>query len=59
MRKRNGAIGFLIVLAAIGISAVTRSPHFESIRNVDLLQLVASGVCLGVAATLVLRKSSV
>ena len=57
-RKRNGAAAVLIVIASAGVMLATKSSHFEVIRSVDLLQLVGSGACLGVAFTLMFLKRS-
>jgi hypothetical protein len=56
MKKRYSAAGFLVVLACIGLTRVSHSPNFDAIRNVDMVQLIAAGACLGVALTLLLTK---
>jgi hypothetical protein len=58
IRKRNGAAVTLIVIASAGVMLAAKSPHFDLIRSVDLLQLVGSGACLGVAITLMFLKRS-
>jgi len=58
MQRKKASILLLILLASVGISRVLASPNAQAIHNVDLLQLVASGLCLGVALSLILRKSS-
>lgn len=52
-RKRS-----IIVAMAIGLISlmnVFRSPRFELLHTVDILQLVASGMCFGVALTHMFR----
>lgn len=39
------------MIGCIGISNSARNPRFESFHNVDILQLLASGMCFGVALT--------
>ena len=52
-RKRPPVVVFIIplVIGLIGFSRVTQSPQFESYRNLDVVQLVASGACFGAALT--------
>jgi hypothetical protein len=39
----------LLVVGFIGLYNVAHHPRFEAIHTVDVVQLVASGVCFGVA----------
>ena len=48
MRTRKMGMVVLIV-GLLGFLQLTRRPSFETIRTVDMLQLVASGACFGVA----------
>lgn len=48
MRNRNMVfIPFLVGL--IGFMGLTRNPRFDAFHTVDVLQLLASGMCFGVA----------
>jgi hypothetical protein len=44
------------MLGIIGLGAMTRNPRFETFHAVDMLQLVASGMCFGVALALLLHR---
>lgn len=50
-RKRPPVAVFIIVLSMglMGLHRVMQHPQFESYRTVDVIQLVASGACLGAA----------
>jgi len=45
----------VVLLGSAGIFNVARSPGFNAFRSVDVLQLVASGMCFGAALVLVIR----
>ena len=48
MRNRNMVfIPFLVGL--IGFMGLTHNPRFDAFHTVDVLQLLASGMCFGVA----------
>lgn len=56
------AIFVPVLLGTIGMVYVSRNPRFEMFRAVDVLQLVASGMCYGVALMALImsfRKSRV
>jgi hypothetical protein len=38
-----------LVIGVIGISQLASQPRFAAFRNVDILQLIGSGMCFGVA----------
>jgi len=38
-----------LFIGLIGLTNLMHQPRFESFRNVDVLQLIASGMCFGVA----------
>lgn len=38
-----------LIIGLVGLTNLMHQPRFESFRNVDVLQLVASGMCFGVA----------
>ena len=45
----------LVVVGLIALMTVARNPRFEAIHTVDVLGLMASGLCFGVALALILR----
>jgi hypothetical protein len=45
----------LVVVGLIALMNVARNPRFEAIHTVDVLGLMASGLCFGVALALILR----
>lgn len=45
-----------LVVAAVGFVGMTRNPRFEVFHAVDILQLLACGMCLGVALMAVLGR---
>jgi hypothetical protein len=50
-RKRPPVVVFIIplLIGLLGFYRVTQSPQFESYRTVDVIQLLASGACIGAA----------
>ena len=49
-RKAVGASLFAVLLVGIiGLVHLMEQPRFQSYHNVDILQLIASGMCFGVA----------
>ena len=40
-----------LIVGLAGLNRVMQSPQFESYRTVDVIQLLGSGVCFGVAMT--------
>lgn len=55
-RKRNAAAAILIPMAAMGLIRIASSPQMETMRTVDMIQLLGFGACLGVAFSPLLRK---
>ena len=58
--KARSQLTQMIVLIAIGLVAlyaVMHSPRFEQFRTVDVVLLVAAGLCFGVAFSLLLSRS--
>ena len=50
MRKTLvSAIVVPIVIGCVGLTRLMAQPRFQSFYNVDILQLIASGMCFGVA----------
>lgn len=52
-RKRMPVVALIasFIVGLFGLFRVMNSSHFESYRTVDVIQLVASGACLGAALT--------
>jgi len=52
MRTRKpliSAVFIPVMIGCIGLSSVARNPRFEAFHSVDVLQLIASGMCFGIA----------
>lgn len=45
----------LVFIGSIALMNVARNPRFEAFHAVDVLGLMASGLCFGVALCLILR----
>jgi hypothetical protein len=43
------AFAMPLMIGLVGLTNLMHQPRFESFRNVDVLQLLASGMCFGVA----------
>lgn len=48
-RRRLPSVAVLIVVGLIGVFSLTTRPRFQMFHTVDVLQLVVSGMCFGVA----------
>lgn len=61
MRKRSlgVSISVLIVVGSIGFIDLTQRPRFANFHTLDVLQLLGTGMCYGVALALLgrLRRS--
>lgn len=59
-RNRWGSILGLIVIGSIGFVDLAQRPRFQTFHTVDVIQLLATGVCYGVALALLgaFRKKS-
>jgi hypothetical protein len=44
----------LVIFGCIALTNVARNPRFQAFHTVDVLGLMASGMCFGVAFTLIL-----
>ena len=53
MKRARPAI--LVVFGVVALMNVARNPRFEAFHTVDILGLMASGLCFGVAFALFLR----
>jgi len=45
-----------LIVGLIGFTTMTRNPRFETFHAVDVLQLLASGMCFGVALMALLGR---
>ena len=64
MRTRKpllSAVVVPVIIGCIGLSNLVRNPRFEAFHSVDVLQLIASGMCFGIAlsALLMLVRSRI
>jgi hypothetical protein len=48
-RKFLAAPMICVIIGLIGFGNVSRSPRFASFQTVDVVQLIATGMCFGVA----------
>lgn len=48
-RSLSVSILVLIVIGSVGFINLTQRPRFEAFHTVDVLQLLATGMCYGVA----------
>lgn len=49
VRRPVASIFILILFGCVGLFAVMQRPRFQAYHTVDVLQLVVSGMCFGVA----------
>ena len=47
----------LIIVGCIGLLALMQRPRFQAYHTVDVLQLIASGMCFGVALARILMMA--
>ena len=52
--RRTGAIAIFIGL--LGLVTLMRNPRFQTFHAVDILQLLASGMCFGIGLTAILGR---
>lgn len=60
-RTTSASIFILIVIGSIGLFELMQRPRFQAFHTVDVLQLLATGMCYGLALAgifALLRKSS-
>ena len=55
-RRRSASIFILILGGAIGLVALMGRSRFQTYATVDVLQLLASGLCFGLALGALLRR---
>jgi hypothetical protein len=56
MNKNRRRAVIVIIIGLIGLTTLMRRPRFETFHTVDVLQLLASGACFGVGATLLFGR---
>ena len=55
--RRNRRVGVAaLFVGLIGFMTLTRNPRFETFHTVDVLQLLASGMCFGVGLMALLGR---
>ncbi len=57
MRGRRQAVSgssLLVSVGLIGLYNVTREPRFDQLRAVDVVQLIATGMCFGAALVMLI-----
>jgi hypothetical protein len=55
-RRRSPSILILILVGAIGLVTLMGRPRFQTYATVDVLQLLASGLCFGLALGALLQR---
>jgi hypothetical protein len=48
-RKAASAIAMPLVIGLVGLMNLMHQPRFATFRNVDIVRLLGSGMCFGVA----------
>jgi hypothetical protein len=49
-----GRFALMLVFGGIELGFVMRSPRFQDIHNIDIAQLMVSGLCFGVALSILI-----
>jgi len=49
MRRRIFVFGFLLIFGLLGLSRSIDNPRVQTLHGSDVVQLMASGACFGVA----------
>ncbi len=55
MSKQRRSAAIVLIIGLVGLTQLMRGPRFEAMHTVDVLQLLASGACFGVAASLLIH----
>ena len=55
-KKEASAIVIALVVGIIGLTTVTSRPRFSGYATVDVLQLLACGMCFGIALVAIVRS---
>jgi len=56
LRRRIFVFGFLFIFGLLGLSRSIDNPRVQTLHGSDVVQLMASGACFGVAFGLLLGK---
>ena len=56
MRKRGAVAAVLLIVGLIGLLQASRNPRFAAFHTVDVLQLIGTGMCFGVALVALLGR---
>jgi len=57
-RGRSGRIFFILaVFGLVSLFSMLRKPSFDTIRPVDVVQLIGTGVCFGAVAVVLFLRS--
>ena len=57
LKRRQGSIAIVLLplsVGSIGLFNLMQKPRFAEIQSVDVVQLTGSGMCLGVALTVLM-----
>jgi hypothetical protein len=54
-RRRSASVFILIIVGMMGLVTLMGRPRFQTYATVDVLQLLASGLCFGLALGALLR----
>lgn len=55
-RRPVASVLMLLIVGLIGVFALVQRPRFQLYHTVDVLQLIASGMCFGVALSRLLMS---
>lgn len=53
-RRMRAPFWIPLLFGLLGLSRVVGNPHLATIRGVDIVQLLATGMCLGVALSMMI-----
>jgi hypothetical protein len=54
-KSASASIAIALVVGIVGLTALAGRPRFATYRTVDVLELLASGMCFGIAFAGILR----
>ena len=55
-RRPLASVLMLLIVGFIGVFALMQRPRFQQFHTVDVVQLIASGMCFGVALSRLLTR---
>lgn len=56
MAARPTAPAVAVIIGLIGVLHLSHQPRFQAYRTVDIIQLIASGMCFGVALIWIIQR---